>query len=124
MGCTNSGAEASSKKKPLVTITGVTGYIGSWVALKFLEDGGYRVRGTCRDPTNEKKIAPLRAGFGKYFDRLELVKADLSNEQTIIDAVAGSDYLVHVASIFSFNMNDENMVPTAVNGTMAAMKAC
>ena len=73
MGCSQTESSAGTKRKPLVTITGVTGYIGSWVALKFLEDGGYRVRGTCRDPTNEKKIAPLRAGFGKHFDRLELV---------------------------------------------------
>ena len=39
-------------EKPLVTITGISGYIGSHVALLFLKDGGYRVRGTVRDPNN------------------------------------------------------------------------
>ncbi len=48
------------KKKPVVVITGVSGYLGSHVALEFLKDGGYTVRGTVRDIKNEKKINPLR----------------------------------------------------------------
>ena len=39
-------------EKPLVTITGVTGYLGSMTALDFLKDGSYRVRGTVRSTSN------------------------------------------------------------------------
>ena len=65
---------------PLVTITGVSGYIGSHCCKILLESGKYRVRGTVRSKTNEAKIAPLREAFGDKFDQLELVEADLLNE--------------------------------------------
>ena len=39
-------------EKPLVTITGMTGYIGAETTLQFLQDGGYRIRGTVRDKNN------------------------------------------------------------------------
>ena len=51
-------------EKPLVTITGISGFIGGQVALQCIQDGGYRIRGTVRDKTNEAKIAPLREAFG------------------------------------------------------------
>jgi len=33
---------------PRVTVTGITGYVGSWVTLMLLQSGKYRVRGTVR----------------------------------------------------------------------------
>ena len=45
-------AAAGAGGKPIVTLTGVTGYIGSVVCKMFLEDGNYRVRGTVRDKNN------------------------------------------------------------------------
>ena len=57
-----------SLSKPIVTITGVSGYVGSATCLSFLKSGNYKVRGTVRSKTNEEKIAPLRKAFGEYFD--------------------------------------------------------
>jgi nucleoside-diphosphate-sugar epimerase len=48
-----------STSKPVVLITGVSGYLGSHVALAFLKDGSYTVRGTVRSISNAAKIAPL-----------------------------------------------------------------
>ena len=79
MGCSSSNG-ISPKEKPLVTITGITGYVGSHVCKTFLEDGGYRVRGTVRDLKNEAKMAPIKEAFGENFEKLELVEADLLNE--------------------------------------------
>jgi len=106
--------------KPVVVITGVSGYVGAQVASVFLSDGSYKVRGTVRSTSNEAKLAPLRKAFGSLFDELELVEADLNNEQSIIDACAGAEFLVHTAS--PYNM-EGGMVEVAVAGTMAAMKA-
>ena len=39
--------------KPIVTVTGITGYVGSRVCLEYLQDGGFRIRGTVRDKSNE-----------------------------------------------------------------------
>jgi len=87
-------------EKPIVTLTGITGYIGAETTLLFLKDGGYRVRGTVRDKTNEAKMAPIREAFGDHFDQLELVEADLMDEQSMITAIAGSHFVVHLASPF------------------------
>jgi uncharacterized protein YbjT (DUF2867 family) len=54
--------------KPLIVITGVTGYLGAHVCNEFLKDGTFRVRGTCRDKENSAKIDPLRKSFGALFD--------------------------------------------------------
>ena len=112
--------------KPTVTITGISGYLGSHVCLLYLQSGEYNVRGTVRSKTNEKKIEPLRKAFGDLFDQLELVEADLLDEESLIAAIAGSDYVVHTASPFvTETVKDENiLIKPAVNGTLAVMKGC
>ena len=87
----------TTEEKPLVTITGVNGYLGAHVCLKFLEDGRFRVRGTVRDKWNERKVAPLRTAFHDFFTDLELVTCDLLKHETIADAIIGSKYVVHTA---------------------------
>ena len=54
--------------KPTVVITGVSGYIGSWVCNLFLKDGGFHVVGTVRDKNNQDKVQPLKDAFGPMFD--------------------------------------------------------
>ena len=66
--------------KPLVVITGISGYVGSQVCLHFLQHGGFRVRGTVRSTKNPAKLEPLKKAFGKLYDQLELVEANLDNE--------------------------------------------
>ena len=66
--------EASGDPRPIVTVTGITGYVGSHVALILLREGKYRVRGTLRSVTNMDKIDPLKKAYGEYYFRqLELV---------------------------------------------------
>ena len=111
-------------QKPIVTITGISGFIGAQVCLDFLKCGDYHVRGTVRDSKNEAKIAPLRKAFGEYFNQLELANADLLDAESITNAIAGSTYVVHTASPFYFPENDEDVIRPAVDGTMAVMHAC
>jgi len=106
---------------PLVVITGISGYLGSATCLTFLKEGKYRVRGTVRSKSNEAKIKPLRDGFGKLFDQIELVEADLNNEASLMAACEGATYVVHTASPFHFK---GDCVTPAVAGTTAVMKAC
>lgn len=37
--------------RPIVTVTGISGYVGSHVGLTLLKDGAFRVRGTVRSLT-------------------------------------------------------------------------
>ena len=91
-----------------------------------MRHGGFTVRGTVRSKTNQAKIEPLRKAFGDYFQHLELVEADLLNEQSIIDGCEGSDYIVHTASplVVTNQPKDENvLIKPAVDGTLAVMRA-
>ena len=54
--------------KPLVTITGITGFLGANVCLLFLKDGNYRVRGTVRSTSNAAKLDPIKNAFGGHYD--------------------------------------------------------
>ena len=112
--------------KETVVITGISGFLGSWVCLKILQHGGYKVRGTVRSKTNEKKIAPLREAFGDLFNELELVEADLTNQASIEKALEGAEYVVHTASPFNVETvknPEEELIKPAVNGTMSVMNA-
>ena len=72
---------------PIVTITGIAGFLGSQVCLQFLQTGQYKVRGTVRDAKKASKIDPLKKAFGGLFDQLELVEADLLDEASLVKAV-------------------------------------
>ncbi len=111
--------------KPVVVITGVSGFLGSHVCMSFLKDGGYTVRGTVRDTKNEKKIEPLRTAFGEYFQHLTLVEADLNNKDSIMAAIIGAEYVVHTASPFPLKppKTPAELIDPAVNGTLAVMQA-
>ena len=111
--------------KPIVVITGVSGYLGSYVCDYFLKDGSYRVRGTVRDIKNEKKIKPLRDAFGPLFDQLELVEADLLKPESLEKAIEGCTYVVHTASPFPLSApkNEDDLIKPAVEGTLSVMRA-
>lgn len=85
--------------KPLVLVTGASGYIASHIVqqvalLTFLIfwhtqllQAGYLVRGTVRDTTNEAKVKHLKDLEGS--ERLELVNADLLEDGSFDTAMQG-----------------------------------
>lgn len=116
---------------PLVTITGVTGFLGGRTALAFLSTGRFRVRGTVRSLKNPEKLAPLKKllgeGDGGMFPALDLVEADLTDPASLGPAVASSTFVVHTASPFVMGVkaeDEDTMVKPAVEGTRAVLRAC
>ena len=85
----------------MLTLTGITGYVGSWIGLYALQSGKYQVRGTVRSLTNAAKIDPIRKAYGPLFEQLELVEANLLDPDTLKHAITGSTYVLHVASPMS-----------------------
>lgn len=85
----------SDNNIPLVLVTGVSGYIGTWVAYTALKLG-YKVRGTVRSISNENKISHLRdlCPSSKY--KIELVEADLNSERGWNEAVQGATFVLSV----------------------------
>lgn len=119
--------ESLKEERPLVLITGITGYLGSAVAHLFLKDGRFRVRGTVRDLNNKKKLAPVMHYFGnELFNKMELVEASLQDEASLFKAVKGCTYVLHVASpIVITQPKDANvLIKPAVEGTLNICRAC
>jgi nucleoside-diphosphate-sugar epimerase len=81
------------KNGALYLVTGVSGYLASWIAKQLLEQG-YRVRGTVRSLGDMTRAAELR----RLLPGVELVAADLRAPDGWTAAVAGVDGVFHVAS--------------------------
>ena len=80
-----------------VLVTGGSGYIGGWCVAQLLQQG-YVVRTTVRDLAKE---AAVRASLSKIVDpgnRLSFHAVNLTADAGWDEAMAGCDYLLHVAS--------------------------
>ena len=101
-----------------IMVTGATGYVAGVLVKKLLEDG-LTVHAPVRNPDNPKKlqylneIAATTPGTIKYF------KADLLDEGSYAEAIAGCELVYHTASPFKMNINDpqKDLVDPAQLGT-------
>lgn len=109
-----------------VCITGITGYLGSWICNKLLEEGKYEVRGTVRDPENDKKMKPLTESMGDAFDDVEVVQVDLLDADSIDRAIEGCTHVIHTASPYPNKnpKNEKDVIEPAENGTKYVLEAC
>jgi len=115
----------TNEAKPLVLVTGATGYIAGHCIRDLLEHG-YRVRGTVRslsDPTKTEHLRRIATALG---GSLELVEANLTSDRGWQEAVAGCTYVQHVASPFPAEVpKDENeLIRPAVDGATRVLRAC
>ena len=112
-------------EKPLITVTGFDGFLGPYTALEFLKDGKYHVRATVRKNPDESKMAAIKQAYGKLFDKIDIVEAELLEEGSMSAALEGSTYVAHLASPYYLdNKTREELVRPAVQGTMEVLKAC
>ncbi len=109
----------------LVLVTGGSGFIGAHCILRLL-DGGYRVRTTVRSLQREADVrAMLKAGGAEPGEALSFAATDLMSDAGWPEAVAGCDYLLHVASPFPASapkLEDELIVP-AREGALRVLRA-
>lgn len=82
-----------------VLVTGGTGFLGTHTVAAALRSG-HRVRVLARDPVAaERALTPLEADP----ERLELMIGDVTDETAVARAVRGAQYLIHAASVYSFD---------------------
>ena len=108
-----------------ILVTGGTGFIASHTILQALGEN-HRVRTTIRSLKREADVrAMLKQGGSEPGDRLSFFAADLENDAGWAEAVAGCDYVLHVASPFPANVpkhEDELIVP-AREGALRVLRA-
>ncbi len=113
----------SQTQGKLTCVTGASGFIGTHVVRELLERG-HRVRATVRDASDEGKTAHLRelpgAGEG-----LELFGADLMKPGSFDEAIAGCEWVFHVASAVFLNAKDpqREIIDPAIEGTNNVLDA-
>lgn len=101
-----------------VLVTGATGYLAGWIVKRLLEEGK-TVHAAVRDPNNKQKIAHLKDMAAKLPGAINFFKADLLDEGSFDEAMAGCDVVMHTASPFISDIDDaqRDLVDPAVKGT-------
>ena len=109
----------------LVLVTGGSGFIGVHCILQLLQ-AGYRVRTSVRSLDREPEVrAMLRVGGVEPADALSFAVANLTSDAGWPQAVAGCDYVLHVASPFPLKVpRDENeLIVPAREGALRVLRA-
>lgn len=94
-------------------VTGATGMLGSYVALR-LERQGWEVRALCRRPERGRWLEELG---------IELSPGDLMDAASIRGAVRGCDALIHAAAIIGTRGDAERFRAVNVEGTRSVVGA-
>jgi nucleoside-diphosphate-sugar epimerase len=108
-----------------ILVTGGSGFIASRCILQLLA-AGHDVHTTVRSLKRESEVrALLKAGGEELGGRLSFAAADLERDTGWPQAVAGCEYVLHVASPFPAHLpryEDELIVP-AREGTLRVLRA-
>ncbi|HVX78243.1 MAG TPA: aldehyde reductase [Bradyrhizobium sp.] len=108
-----------------VLVTGGSGFIGAHTILQLLA-AGHRVRTTVRKLDRRKDVlAMLRQGRASSAEDVAFFTADLESDAGWKEAVAGCDYVLHVASpLPTLVPRDENdLITPAREGTLRVLRA-
>ncbi len=108
-----------------ILVTGGSGFIASHAIVQLLA-AGYRVRTTVRNLKREGEVrAMVKEGGAEAGDRLSFFAADLQNDAGWAEAIAGCEYVLHIASPFPPGVpkhEDELTVP-AREGALRVLRA-
>ena len=108
-----------------VLVTGGSGFIGSHCIIQLLA-AGYWVRTTIRNLKRETDVrAMLKVGGAEPGDRLSFFAADLESDAGWREAIAGSNYVLHVASPLppSVPKHEDELIVPAREGTLRVLRA-
>lgn len=101
-----------------VLVTGATGYVAGWL-VQYLLDAGVTVHAAVRSPDDPEKVGPLRAMADGTPGEIRFFRADLLEEGSYGEAMAGCGVVFHTASPFTTEVDDpqRELVDPALLGT-------
>ena len=109
-----------------VLVTGGTGFVGAHCLIRLLA-AGHETRATVRDLARESDVRAMlrQGGAGDAGERLAVFRAELNADAGWDEAVAGCDYVLHVASPFPSTVpKDENeLIAPARDGALRVLRA-
>jgi nucleoside-diphosphate-sugar epimerase len=108
-----------------VLVTGGSGFIASHAIVQLLA-AGHTVRTTVRDLEREGHVrAMVKEGGGKADAPIAFFAADLMSDDGWANAVAGADFVLHIASPFpqAAPKNENELIVPAREGALRALKA-
>ncbi|KAI8464173.1 MAG: cinnamyl-alcohol dehydrogenase-like protein [Monoraphidium minutum] len=107
------------------TVTGATGYVAAEL-IRHLLGRGYAVKATARCDPSDARLAPLQRLADGAPGSLELIQVAslLARSPELDAALAGSEYVFHVASPFRFDGDPQkDIIEPAVEGTRVVLEA-
>lgn len=108
-----------------ILVTGGSGFIASHTLLQLLA-AGHGVRTTVRDLKREPDVrGMLKHGRADPGDRLSFVAADLQKNEGWAEAVAGCEYVLHIASPLpaSAPKHEDDLIVPAREGALRVLRA-
>lgn len=110
--------------KPLVLVTGASGFIALHCVVQLLQQG-YQVRGTVRSQDREGEVRDAVRRQVEADNRLSFVHTDLNNDDGWPDAVAGCEFVLHVASPFPAGIpkDEDDLIKPARDGALRVLRA-
>ncbi len=109
--------------KGTALVTGGSGYIGGF-CIRQLLDEGWTVRTTIRNLAKEGQVRAALGGAALDPSRLSFVAAELMSDAGWSEAMAGAEYVLHVASPIPPEQprNDQELIVPAREGTLRALR--
>jgi nucleoside-diphosphate-sugar epimerase len=107
-----------------VLVTGGSGFLAAHCIRQLIERG-YEVRTTVRSPEREPQVRKMLASGVGPAPTLEFHSADLTRDDGWNQAVAGCDFVLHVASPFPLEVprNEDDLVVPARDGALRVLRA-
>lgn len=114
----------AAPERPLVLVTGGTGFIAAHCIARLLEEG-YPVRTTVRSPERASVVRDMVGRAGQDASDVEVVVADLESDADWAAALAGCEDVLHVASPVPHGdpKDPDEVVRPAREGTLRVLRA-